>query len=96
MVRHISDRIAVMYLGKIMEVTDHNTLFKDTKHPYTQALLSAVPIPDPLIEEKRQRIILAGDVPSPIDPPPGCNFSTRCPRVMDICKQVDPQMAGYR
>ncbi len=91
MVRHISDRIAVMYLGKIVEVTDHHTLYEDPKHPYTQALLSAVPIPDPVIEDQRQRIILAGDVPSPINPPTGCNFCTRCPRVMDICKQVDPK-----
>ncbi len=91
-VRHISDRVAVMYLGRIVEVTDSQTLYDDPQHPYTQALLSAVPIADPFIEETRERIILQGEVPTPLDPPPGCSFHPRCSRVIPECSQAVPPL----
>ncbi len=91
MVRHISDRMAVMYLGKIMELADRNEIYLRPLHPYTQALMSAVPVPDPDIAENRNRVILEGDLPSPSNPPVGCNFNTRCPFVKDICLQEEPR-----
>jgi oligopeptide/dipeptide ABC transporter ATP-binding protein len=91
-VRHISHRIAVMYAGKLVEISDRDQIYENPKHPYTEALLSSVPIPDPRIQAERSRIILRGEIPNPVHPPPGCRFNTRCPIVVDKCKVEEPPL----